>query len=238
MSDFSASPMPSADSLDDLGLEHKLSSVYLRNQAADLLRDAIISGRIPSGTKIVERKVAEILGISRSPAREALLRLEMEGLIVSKPDARYVIHLTEREVIELHQVRLILERQAVDLAAKNTNPRYQAEQLAVLHEMEEAIRRHDRNAFAKADLDGHALIWRQAENIWLEKTLHSMSGPFYLCMSNAAEQYDWLVTLELHTDLVRNINAGDRAGACASLERHLSNSCERALGSLKKRQRG
>jgi DNA-binding GntR family transcriptional regulator len=57
-------------------------------------------------------------------------------------------------------------------------------------------------------------------------------------MSNAAEQYDWLVTLELHADLVRNINAGDRAGACASLERHLSNSCERALGSLKKRQQG
>jgi DNA-binding GntR family transcriptional regulator len=227
---------PPLDVLEDLGLSQKLSSVYLRNQAADLLRDLIISGKIPSGTKLVERKVAEILGISRSPAREALMRLELEGLIVSKPDARYVINLTEREVVELHQVRLILESQAVELAARNTNPAYQAEQLSLLHAMEVAVQQNDPLAFAKADLNGHALIWEQSENGWLQKTLHSMSGPYFLCMANAAEQYDWHVTLELHTDLVQNINAGDSAGAVKSLERHLSNSCERALGVLKRKR--
>jgi DNA-binding GntR family transcriptional regulator len=228
---------PSTDALDQLGLQ-QLTSDYLRTQAADLLRDHIISGKIPSGSKLVERKVAEILGISRSPAREALMRLEMEGLIVSKPDARYVVSLTEREIIELHQVRLLLERQAVEMAARNTNPRYQAQQLTVLCAMELAVEQKNQSAFARADLDGHALIWEQSENGWLQKTLHSMSGPYFLCMANAAEQYDWQVTLELHTDLVQRINAGDSAGAVVSLERHLANSCERALGVVKQKERG
>ncbi|MBK8021504.1 MAG: GntR family transcriptional regulator [Chloroflexi bacterium] len=223
------------DALDDLDIQ-QLSSATLRNQAADLLRDFIITGKIPSGRKIVERRVAELLGISRSPAREALMQLELEGLIVSKRDARYVVDLTEREIIELHQVRLILERQAVDLAARNTNPRYQAAQLTVLQEMQQAVREQNQLAFARADLNGHALIWEQSENSWLCKTLHTMSGPYYLFMANAAQQYDWQVTLGLHTELVQCINAGDSAGAIDSLERHLSNSAERALGVLKHRQ--
>ena len=228
--------LTSMNPLEEQGLSQKLNRVNLRNQAADLLRDYIISGRIPVGTKIVERKVAEILGISRSPAREALMQLEQEGLIVTKSDARYIINLNERDILELHEVRLSLEQLAARLAAKNTNPYNQEQQLHALQQMEAAIAANDQSAFAKADILGHALIWHQAENAWLERTLHSMSGPIFMFMANAAGQYDWRETLDLHRDLVAQVNGGDCVGAVESVRRHLANSCERALGVLQTRR--
>ncbi|MBZ0297855.1 MAG: GntR family transcriptional regulator [Anaerolineae bacterium] len=218
------------------GFALKLDRVSLKDQAADLLRESIISGKVEPGSKLVERKVAEMLGISRAPARDALMQLEAEGLIVSKPDARYVINLTEQDIDQMHQVRLVLERLAVDLAAQNTNPANQEHQLAALRQMEAAVANEDHGAFARADLQGHTLIWQQANNQHLEKSLLSMMGPIFMFMANAAEFYDWRETLELHRDMVCWINAGERARACQSIERHMENSRQRALGVLKSRK--
>jgi DNA-binding GntR family transcriptional regulator len=213
----------------------KLLRVSLKDQAADILRDRIISGEIPPGSKLVEREVAEQLGISRAPARDALMQLEKEGLVVSKSDARYVIELTERDIRELHAIRLVLERLAVELAAQNSNDRTRAAQSAMLKKMEEAVANRDKGAFARADVEGHTLIWEQAGNLHLKNTLHSMIGPMFMFMANSADYYDWNETLELHRDLVRCINNADREAAKASIERHLQNSCERSLGLLRAR---
>lgn len=214
---------------------HKLDRVTLKDQVTIWLRDAIIAGRVAPGTKIVERDVAEMLGVSRAPARDALMQLEKEGLVISRPDARYVIELNDRDIYELHQVRLALEAMAVDLATINTSPENQQAQLAVLQQMEKATENQDRSAFAKADLDGHALIWEQACNIHLEKALRAMLGPIFMFMANATEHYDWQETLDLHRELVRCINAGDRDGAANSIRRHMENSRDRALGILQAR---
>ncbi|MAS38270.1 MAG: hypothetical protein CL610_30010 [Anaerolineaceae bacterium] len=208
----------------------KLQRVSLKDQAADILRDRIICGQIPTGTKLVEREVAELLGVSRAPARDALMQLEKEGLVVSKLDARYVIELTERDIRELHAVRLELERLAVDLATQNTNARYQAAQVETLKLMEASIASGDNIAFARADVEGHTLIWEQAENLHLKNTLHSMIGPIFMFMANSAEYYDWEETYNLHSDLVKCMNSGDRDAARASIERHMKNSCERSVG--------
>ena len=195
-----------------------------------MLRHAIIRGEIPPGTKIVERQVAKMLNISRAPARDALMILEKEGLVISRPDARYVIELTENDVNEMHQVRLVLELLAIDLAAQKTNPKKQQEQLSTLKLMEDAAKDKDRAAFSKADLEGHALIWKQSDNRNLEKTLRTMIGPIFMFMATATEYYDWDVTLDLHRDMVQCINSGDREVARKSMERHMENSRKRAIG--------
>ncbi len=208
----------------------KLQRLSLKDQAADILRDRIICGQIPTGTKLVEREVADLLGVSRAPARDALMQLEKEGLVVSKLDARYVIELTERDIRELHAVRLELERLAIDLATQNTNSAYKVAQNQTLKLMEDAIKSGDNIAFARADVKGHTLIWEQSQNAHLKNTLHSMIGPIFMFMANSAELYNWEETFELHTDLVRCINLGDCEAARASIERHMKNSCERSLG--------
>lgn len=208
----------------------RLDRATLKEQAATLLRNSIISGKIRPGTKLVERDVAEMFGISRAPARDALMQLEKEGLVISRPDARYVIELSEHDILELHEVRLALETLAVQLATRNTCTENQQAQQAVLSQMETATANQDNDAFAKADLDGHALVWQQAANRHLENTLRTMLGPIFMFMANATEYYDWQETLELHHNMVECINSGDEAAATESIRRHLANSRERALG--------
>ena len=210
--------------------------VSLKDQATVFLREAIVSGKIPPGTKVAERDAAEMLGISRAPARDALMDLEREGLIISRTNARHVIELSERDIRELHAVRLALESLAVELAIENSGEEQRTAQLAALERMEDAVRKDDLDAFVKADLDGHLLIWKQADNRHLEKSLRAMTGPIFMFIANSSEHYDWRETLELHREIVTCINRGDAEAAASSIERHLLNSCERALGVFQRRQ--
>ena len=73
--------------------ELRLDRNSLKEQSTELLRSYIISGRIPPGTKLAERELADLLGVSRMPARDALMDLEREGLVVSRPNGRYVIRI-------------------------------------------------------------------------------------------------------------------------------------------------
>jgi DNA-binding GntR family transcriptional regulator len=207
----------------------KLRRNNLNDQAAEALRQQIITGAIPPGTKLVEREVARQFGISRAPVRDALIQLEKEGLIISKPDARYVIELTQRDLRELHEVRLALEKLAVRLAAENASAPNRDALLAKLREMETALKDRDHDLFIQTDIDLHALIWKQADNQHLERTLSTMLGPIMMFVSNNAEHYRWDETLDLHRDLIACINAKRVQDAVKSIERHLLNALERTI---------
>jgi DNA-binding GntR family transcriptional regulator len=201
----------------------------LKNQAVDRLRDAITGGRILPGTKLVERELAALLGISRMPVHEALVELEKEGLVVSRPDARYVIELTEKDIVQLYQVRLALERLAVTLAAQNINASNRAALNALLDSMRSAVATGDRAAYSRSDVETHRLIWQQSGNQHLQRTLNSMIGPVFMFVAVNAEEYDWRETLRLHEELVVYVSAGDADAAVKSIERHLDNALHRSL---------
>jgi DNA-binding GntR family transcriptional regulator len=215
--------------LGDLIPPHNLERTNLSEQATDLLRRYIISGHIPLGRKIVEREVADLLGISRAPARDALMNLEKEGLIISRPGARYVIEPNERDIRELHQVRLLLEGLAVELAARKTSEQNRKALRASLQIMERAIQERDNTVFTRSDVEFHNLIWQQADNTHLTRALKSMLGPIFMVIANNAERFDWDEVLELHRDLVNFINAGDVENAQKSMERHIESSLVRSL---------
>ncbi len=210
----------------------RIERVLLKDRAADQLRSQIIRGRIPPGTKLTERKIAHLLGISRIPARDALLQLEQEGLLVQKSNSRCVIELSERDVSELYQVRIALEKLAVELAARNTSPENRAVLLAKLQEMHDVISRGDVDAYVATDVETHRLIWEQSGNRHLLNTLDSMVGSIFGFIASNAEHYDWQETWELHRDTVDSINSGDVRAAVASIERHLDNALQRSLRAL------
>jgi DNA-binding GntR family transcriptional regulator len=208
----------------------KLERTYLKDQVTDLLRDYLIGGRIAPGTKLVERDVAEQLGVSRAPARDALMQLEKEGLVISRPNGRYVIEPTGQDVKELYQVRLVLEKLAIELTMQQRTAEDCAELAEKLAEMNEAVTRHDRLAFARTDVELHDLIWQQSGNRHLRETLSTMSGAIFLFAANNADYYDWDEAYQLHEDLVRDINSGDARAAAKSLERHVEKTIQRLLG--------
>jgi len=206
-----------------------LARKSLKDQAIELLRDYIVGGSIPPGTKIVEREVADLLGISRAPVRDALMELEKEGLVVTKSSGRYVIELTERDVRELYQVRLALERLAAELAAQNTCPENRAALTATLEAMRAAVAEGDRSKHVAADVEMHWLVWKQADNEHLLYMLNSMIGPVFMFVANNADEFDWQETLALHEDLAESVNSGDPAAAAQSIEQHLDNALQRSL---------
>jgi len=207
----------------------KLQRTHLNDQAIELLRDYIISGRFPPGTKLVEREVAELLGISRAPVRDALRELEAEGLVVSGSTGRRVVNLTQRDVRELYQVRLVLERLAVALAAQNRSPERDAALAEKLEEMRTAVARGDRSVHIAADVEMHVLVWQQANNRHLLKMLRSIVGPVFVFVASNADAFDWRETLALHEDMVNCISAGGTCAAVKSIERHLENAMQRSL---------
>jgi GntR family transcriptional regulator of gluconate operon len=163
------------------------------------------------------------------PVHDALIQLEKEGLVVSKPDARYVIELTERDIRELYRVRLALEKVAVELAAQNTSPANRLALCSKLEEMKKGVGDQDYRIYTQSDVDMHSLIWHQSDNRHLESILQTMIGPIFMFVAYNAERFDWNETLQLHTNLVSCISAGDAIAAVESITLHLDIALNRSL---------
>ena len=207
----------------------KLERNLLGDQIVDILRERIISGRLHPGTPLIERELAEQLGVSRIPVRDALMQLEAEGLVVSGSNTRCVIELTERDIRELYQVRLDLEKLAVRLAAQNVCAENCAAMQRTLDAMKTAVASGDSDTYRKSDLEIHRQLWQQSGNAHLLRILTSMVGPIFMLVARHSAHYDWTETLHLHEDLVSRIFAGDADAAEASMERHTENARQRSL---------
>jgi DNA-binding GntR family transcriptional regulator len=83
------------------------------HQSYEILRDRILNGELPGGTKIVEEKIAAELGVSRTPIRESIRKLEHEGLIENKK----VVKPSEKDLRNMFQVRILLEGYSAQCAA-------------------------------------------------------------------------------------------------------------------------
>ncbi|MBT4504544.1 MAG: GntR family transcriptional regulator [Gemmatimonadetes bacterium] len=210
----------------DMSLENRL----LKDRAADMLRDYISSGRIPEGTKLTERDVSKLLGISRSPARDALMILETEGLVVSRSSGRFVIELTEKDVRDIHLLRWTMERLAAELAALNVTDANRDELYAALRDLEVAV---DGDAYdwARCDTALHRIIWRLADNAYLLKVLDSVLGAIFV-LAERDKMYgtrDNECDIANHRELVDLVAAGDGANAGRVVELQIKQSLEKTL---------
>jgi DNA-binding GntR family transcriptional regulator len=217
----------------------KLDRTLLKDQAAEILRDHISSGSIPEGTRLTEREVSQMLGISRMPAREALMVLEAEGLVERRGDDRHVVELTEERVHSLHVVRRDLEKLAAELAAANTNEANRAALHARFRELEEAVATGDPALCTKRDLAIHQTIWRQADNPYLLKVLDSILGVIFV-LAARVKLYGTGITprlLRQHRELVELIAAGDGEGAARALDGQLTLALDNSLSSFRIQER-
>lgn len=207
----------------------------LKEQATELLRDLIVTGKIKPGSKITERDVADVLHISRMPARDALMDLERDGLIVSKPGGRYVIELTEIDIRRLYQLRLALEKLALELTIALLRPEGLALLEGKLNDMRAAITRGDIAAYTASDLELHKIIWQLADNPYLIHMLNSMIGPIFMFIaSQASIVEDWQESLQLHERMIAQLAARDIAAALKTMEAHTNHSLDLCLRTFKK----
>ena len=137
----------------------------LVSDAYDYLVDAITSFKIPSNSAISENKLATQLGISRTPIRQALQRLEAEGLITKTDSSRFTVALvTPKQVEEACDLLQIIDTYLFTKAAKTLTKEKKEELLKVTQAMISAAQKNDRESWSKADSKFHDLVIQAADN--------------------------------------------------------------------------
>jgi DNA-binding GntR family transcriptional regulator len=132
-----------------------------------LLREAIVEGDIPAGSKISEPELAKVYGISRGPLREAIGRLEACGLVVRRPNVgARVVTLSSRQLIEIFHIREALEGMAARLAAQHMSADEIVDLRSLLSQHGQQIERDIDNAYfqREGDLDFHYRIVQGSHN--------------------------------------------------------------------------
>src|SRR5690625_2581250 len=189
------------------------AGMSLAGAAYKALYSAIEMGDLLPGTKISINALSDKLGMSRTPVRDAVSRLESDGLISYDSNAgRVIAHLDLQMVNELYTVRLVLEVAAAGMAAKNAS---EAE-ILVLKEMLEQERQLINNPISRErhNRQFHQAIYRTAHNRYLLNTLSALQTPMLLLgpsVSNDKQRVQ--EAYKEHKELVEYIAQHDVSGA-------------------------
>ena len=148
----------------------------LRMQVYEVLREAILTGKLDPGEKIIEVKIAEELNVSRTPVREAIRMLELEELIEIHPQKGIFVAGIEskKEIDNIFEVRAELEALAVRLAAANLTDQQKSQLKTHLMELETATSQQNLEKCIEVDIAFHQIIYEAADNRWLQKVLDTL----------------------------------------------------------------
>jgi DNA-binding GntR family transcriptional regulator len=133
------------------------------------LKRAILEGTIPPDTRLVEEELAKSLGISRSPIREAIQRLSVEGLVVKNQSETRVCRISQKEISELFDLRIILEHYGVGLALPNINSEKIKDIKTIYHQEIEALEKNDLDILPDLNQQFHYTIMKSTNNRTFEK---------------------------------------------------------------------
>lgn len=139
--------------------------------ALQQLRDQIVQGDLKLGEQLSERALAEQLGVSKTPVREALFQLRTEGLVRIVPQrGAFVFTLSAAEVTAICEFRQALEAAAMRMAYQRDRFKLVGDLRAVLREMDKAVSRADRRAYLRADTAFHQVFFAHCGNSYLRDT--------------------------------------------------------------------
>jgi DNA-binding GntR family transcriptional regulator len=192
-----------------------------QKDAYQLILEAIDTGVYKPGSRLVESELADRFGVSRTPIREALQRLETQSLLTRDGRSLIVASLDHSQLSELYVVRGELEGLAARLAARHATP----EEKRVLRDMLESDRKlqDDPEAMARANRRFHKQIHLASHNRYLVQQLDLVHRSMALLASTSiAAEGRTVDTLEEHERIVRAIEAGDGDAADAALREHIS----------------
>lgn len=220
------------------GSEPLIDSVYAR------LRDMILANILRSGQKLVDRDLAEQLGVSRTPVREALGRLAMMGLVEARSRRGYYVRqYTAEDVSDLYEFRRILEVNAAILAAQNAQPDHIEMFGHLLAQLDELTAEpSNRTKLVELDLEIHNLIAKASGNASLHQAIQNLMDKV-MCFI----WVDWVdprsavpetvaAAHREHRDLIVKIMEGDAEGAAESLGAHIDHAREVLEGILGARE--
>ncbi len=187
------------------------------------LREQILSGRMRPGTSLSENEIAQRLGVSRTPVREAFIRLESEGLLSVRPQVGTTVAPIDVDAVsDVQFMREAIECRTVALAAQRATPADARELRALLKAQARVAARGDHPAFVPLDDRMHQKLVAMAgrPRVWhaVEDAKAQLDRVRFLSLEDPA----WLAAIHRqHEEIVDRVLAGDAAGAEAAMSRHL-----------------
>lgn len=181
----------------------------LRDVVFESLREAILGGQLKPGQRLMEVQLAEQLGVSRTPVREAIRKLELEGLVVMLPrKGAYVANMSLKDIMDVLEIRSSLEGMAAFLAAERIND----EDLKHLKEIAGELGQNESNIeeLLKKDVEFHECIFKATNNKKLHQLINSLWEQVYRFRVSYLSDYDALLNIvEEHKMIVEAIEQGD-----------------------------
>ena len=192
-----------------------VSSVY------EELRENIVNGRYAAGAPLVETTLAAEYNVSRTPIREALRRLEQDGLVERGARGMHVRSRSPEEILEIYEVRIILEVAAARAAAQRRTPLDLA-RLEQVHQAMLNVSTDDSERLASTNRRFHEIVWSMSHNATLIDLLDRLHAHLIRYRETTLTYADrWQTVLDEHAEMIDAIKAGDADRAAAIAESHM-----------------
>jgi DNA-binding GntR family transcriptional regulator len=201
---------------------------------ADRLRELIIEGELPAGTRLNERALGERLGVSRTPLREAFRLLSAEGLVQIQPNrGAQVVELSEKDIRESFEVMSALEALSGELACRRISDEELAEVRALTYEMLACHARRDLPAYYRLNRAIHERINQAADNRLLGQVYATLNLRIQNLRFRLNFDHDqWDTAAREHAEMVDALAARDSARMATIMRRHLKHKGEAVLEAL------
>ncbi len=197
----------------------------LREIVFETLKEAILKGEIEPGTRMMEVQLAERLGVSRTPVREAIRQLELEGLVMMVPrKGAYVAGLSTKDCMEVLEIRAVLEGLAAQLAAKRADDHEIKQLLDISKKFSDYAAKKDIQGLIDEDEAFHDTIYTASRNdrlIQLISSLREQVQRFRVAYISQFKRASDLV--KEHQQILEAIAKRDSVRAKTLSEGHITN---------------
>ena len=197
----------------------------LRDVVFKTLRQAILTGELKPGERLMEIHLANKLGVSRTPIREAIRKLELEGLVIMVPRrGAQVAQITEKSMSDVLEVRRALDELAVELACQRITSEEKEELKEACLAFERAATTNNIREIAKTDVAFHDIIFKSTRNVRLKQLVNNLAEQMYRYRYEYIKdekQHDMLVSE--HRKIYDSIMENDTKAAIEAIRIHIEN---------------
>lgn len=197
----------------------------LRDVVFNTLRKAILTGQLKPGERLMEVHLAGKLGVSRTPIREAIRKLELEGLVTMIPRrGAEVAQITEKSLKDVLEVRRALDVLCVELACERITPEEIEALKEACGEFKQATKGKDASVIAKADVKLHDIIVQATGNQRLQQLVNNLAEQMYryrFVYIKDDSQHERLIAE--HQEILDSILEHDKERAAKAAKLHIDN---------------
>lgn len=203
----------------------------LRDVVFNTLRQAILRGELKPGERLIEIQLANKLGVSRTPIREAIRKLELEGLVLMIPrKGAEVAEITEKSLRDVLEVRRALEELAVQLACEKITKEEIRELERVAKEFQQVVNSSDITEIAEVDVCFHDIIYTATDNQKLIQLLNNLREQMYRYRVEYLKRDGVFPQLIAeHEAIIRHIENNEKEKATEVMCRHIDNQVETVI---------